>query len=200
MKTLNSKAPDLSNGVKALNTGASALNDGVKGYTDGASQLNGGLQELNEKSSDLSDGVDGLSDGVTALKAGSQQISDGLQVMQKKLNENPTFENETAYNTAVAQYSSINGLISQVQATIPALQSDLNAIPDQVATTTDFDAKAQGIIDAEKQAGIVFTAQQEAGIKAKLSEQLKASAKDEAQQIVSGNNAKIDAQTPTAEE
>ncbi|WP_277850895.1 YhgE/Pip domain-containing protein [Latilactobacillus curvatus] len=200
LKTLNSKAPDLSNGVKALNTGASALNDGVKGYTDGASQLNGGLQELNEKSSDLSDGVDGLSDGVTALKAGSQQISDGLQVMQKKLNENPTFENETAYNTAVAQYSSINGLISQVQATIPALQSDLNAIPDQVATTTDFDAKAQGIIDAEKQAGIVFTAQQEAGIKAKLSEQLKASAKDEAQQIVSGINAKIDAQKPTADE
>ncbi|MCS8616956.1 YhgE/Pip domain-containing protein [Latilactobacillus curvatus] len=200
LQTLNSKTGALASGAGQLNDGANKLNAGVTGYTNGASDLNAGLKKLADSNVKINEKISGLPAGVTALKAGSQKISAGLQTMQKKLNENPTFENEATYNTAVAQYSSINGLISQVQATIPALQSELNAIPDQVATTTDFDAKAQGIIDAEKQAGIVFTAQQEAGIKAKLSEQLKASAKDEAQQIVSGINAKIDAQKPTADE
>ncbi|MCS8581678.1 YhgE/Pip domain-containing protein [Latilactobacillus curvatus] len=200
LQTLNSKTGALASGAGQLNDGANKLNAGVTGYTNGASDLNAGLKKLADSNVKINEKISGLPAGVTALKAGSQQISDRLQGMQKKLKEYSTFENETAYNTAVAQYSSINGRISQVQATIPALQSELNAIPDQVATTTDFDAKAQGIIDAEKQAGIVFTAQQEAGIKAKLSEQLKASAKDEAQQIVSGINAKIDAQKPTADE
>lgn len=200
LQTLNSKTGALASGAGQLNDGANKLNAGVTGYTNGASDLNAGLKKLADSNSKINEEISGLPAGVTALKAGSQKISAGLQTMQKKLNENPTFENEATYNEAVAQYSSINGLISQVEATIPALQSDLNAIPDQVVTTTDFDAKAQGIIDAEKQAGIVFTAQQEAGIKAKLSEQLKVSAKDEAQQIVGGINAKIDAQKPTADE
>lgn len=198
LQTLNGKTGDLASGAKDLNNGAASLSKGVTAYTDGTSSLNDGLQELAKNNKDLNNGATSLASGVKDLKAGSQKISAGLQKMQSQLNSNPTFKDDASYNAAVAQYTALNGMIAQVESTIPALQTDLNAIPDQVVATTDFNAKAQAIIDAEKQAGIVFSAQQEAGIKAKLSAQLSASAKDEAQQIVSGINAKIDAKKPTA--
>ncbi|MCP8853259.1 YhgE/Pip domain-containing protein [Latilactobacillus sakei] len=200
LQTLNSKTGDLSDGTDQLNDGAQQLSQGVSDYTQGANEINGYLGQLSDKGTQLSSATSKLPAGVAQLKAGSQKISNRLQMMQTQLNGKPTFKDDASYNAAVAQYTALNGMIAQVESTIPALQAELNAIPDQVVKTTDFDAKAQAIIDAEKQAGIIFSAQQEAGIKAKLSAQLSASAKDEAQQIVSGINAKIDAKKPTAEQ
>lgn len=200
LQTLNGKTGALSSGVSQLSAGASDLNKGVTDYTTGASDINSGLGTLSDNSKALNAGMAGVSGGVSALKEGSQKVSDGLQTIQTKIKNNPSFKNEAAYNQTVAQYTALNAKIKEIETTIPALQSGLNAIPDQVVSTTDFDAKAQAIIDSEKQAGITFTAAQEAGVKAKLSAQLSASAKAEAQQIVTGINAQIDAKKPTTAE
>lgn len=197
LQTLDSKTGTLASGAGQLNSGASDLSKGVNNYTNGVSSLNTGLSTLSSNSKALNDGMGSVTTGISALKDGSQKVSDGLQKMQTKINDNPTFKTTEAYNQTVAQYTALNTKIQEVKAAIPALQSSLNAIPDQIVKQTDFNAKAQAIIDSEKQAGITFTPAQEAGVKAKLSEQLAISAKDEAQQIVTGINTQIDAKKPT---
>ena len=200
LQTLNGKTGDLKTGVDQLNTGAGDLNKGLTDYTTNAATINTYLKGLSENGAALSAGVKDLPAGVSALKSGSQQISTGLQQIQTGINTNDNFKDEASFNNAVAGYQVINNQITAIQQTIPALQTELNEIPDAIVSGTDFDQKAQAIIDAEKQAGITFTPAQETGIKAQLSAQLMASAKDEAQQIVTGINSKIDAKKPTDEQ
>ncbi|KRN75379.1 hypothetical protein IV73_GL000544 [Weissella kandleri] len=187
LQTLNGKTGELAAGTQQLEAGSEALQTGLGQYTSGVGTLSNGLGQLSKTGNDLN--INGqvvkLADGVTALQAGSSQIDAGLKAMQKKLDDNPTLASDQKYQEALASYQAAQKQLQGLQDTFAHLDIALQPIIDKVAGQ-DYSIKAQDIIDTEKAAGVTFPSDKEDQIKAGLTQQLKASAVDEANQIVAG--------------
>ncbi|MFL1695751.1 YhgE/Pip family protein [Weissella kandleri] len=187
LQTLNGKTGELAAGTKRLADGSGELQNGLGQYTDGVGTLSDGLGQLSKtgKDSNINGQVTKLANGVAALQAGSLKINAKLNELQTKLDENPTLASDQKYQEALAGYQAAQKQLQGMQATLSHLDTALQPIVNQVAGQ-DYSTKAQGIINTEKAAGVTFTPEQETKIKAGLTQQLKASAVDEAKQIVAG--------------
>lgn len=128
--TLKRGLTDYTNGVNQLSDGASTLAKGSKTLHKGTSDLQSGSSALSSGASSLNSGIQDYVAGVNQLKTGANQLS-GLT------NLDQVYQGVHSLKTAVADgtegRASLKSATAQLAGSLDALESQVNALADQLA-------------------------------------------------------------------
>ncbi len=132
---LSEGADALAEGVETLESGMSTLKNGLSSYTDGANQINAGLNTLNGK-------VPDLSTGITTLNSSAKSLSDGVALLNSTL------------STPFTDQEKLN-LVSQVDSTIAAQKTAIEAQATAAVEAQKSDIEAQAVATVDSQADAI---------------------------------------------
>lgn len=132
---LSEGADALAEGAETLESGMSTLKNGLSSYTEGANQINAGLNTLNGK-------VPDLSTGITTLNSSAKSLSDGVALLNSTL------------STPFTDQEKLN-LVSQVDSTIAAQKTAIEAQAAAAVEAQKSDIEAQAVATVDTQADAI---------------------------------------------
>lgn len=132
---LSEGADALAEGAETLESGMSTLKNGLSSYTEGANQINAGLNTLNGK-------VPDLSTGITTLNSSAKSLSDGVALLNSTL------------STPFTDQEKLN-LVSQVDSTIAAQKTAIEAQAAAAVEAQKSDIEAQAVATVDSQADAI---------------------------------------------